>query len=193
MTNYIAGLAFAALLSGSAVAADAVTATVYTQASTGNSLTFGFVQAGADSKGTFKQFSTSLGYDEKNLAVSTLDVKVQVGSLDTQDKDRDDTLKTADLFNSAKFPTATYAASSLTKRPDGKLEAVGKLTLRGVTRELRLPLTLRPTAAGLELSGEATIKRLDFGVGQGEWQSTEWVGDDVRLQYKVSLVRAAGK
>ena len=43
---------------------------------------------------------------------------------------------------------------------------------------------------GCELSGEVTIKRLDFGVGQGEWQSTEWVGNEVKLQYKVPLVRS---
>jgi polyisoprenoid-binding protein YceI len=39
-------------------------------------------------------------------------------------------------------------------------------------------------------AGEVTIKRLDYGVGQGEWQSTEWVGDEVKLQYKVSMARS---
>ena len=65
---------------------------------------------------------------------------MQIASLDTQDKDRDDTLAGADLFDAKKFPTAQYVASSLAKRADGGLEAVGKLTLRGVTRDLRLPL-----------------------------------------------------
>jgi polyisoprenoid-binding protein YceI len=55
---------------------------------------------------------------------------------------------------------------------------------------VRLPLTVRPTPDGVELSGTATIKRLEFGVGQGEWKSTEWVGDEVKLQYKVPLARA---
>ena len=81
-------------------------------------------------------------------------------------------------------------ADSLAKRADGGLEAVGKLTLRGVTRDLRLPLTIRESAGGLEISGETTIKRLDYGVGQGEWKSTEWVGDEVKLQYKVPLAKA---
>ena len=56
---------------------------------------------------------------------------------------------------------------------DGGLEAVGKLTLRGVTHDLRLPLTIKPTADGLELSAKTAIKRLDYGVGQGDWKSTE--------------------
>ena len=79
---------------------------------------------------------------------------------------------------------------SFAKRADGGLEAVGKLTLRGVTRDLRLPLKIIRTATGLELSGETAIKRLDYGVGQGEWKSTESVGDEVKLQYKVSLIKA---
>jgi polyisoprenoid-binding protein YceI len=156
----------------------------------GGSLIFSFVQAGAQSKGSFKQFATEFGYDEKNLAGSSLKVTVQIASLETQDKDRNDTLAGADLFDVKKFPVATYVASALVKGANG-VEAAGKLTLHGVTRELRLPLTITTTATGLTLAGETTIKRLDYGVGQGDWKSTEWVGDEVKLQYKVALTKAA--
>ena len=168
----------------------AAPATHYTQAAAGNSLAFGFMQADALNEGSFRKFSTELDYDDRNLAASTLKVTVQVASLDTRDQDRDDTLKSAELLDTAKYPTAQYVASSLAKRADGKIEAVGKLTLRGVTRELRLPLTLKPTASGLELSGETTIRRLDYEVGQGDWKSTEWVGNNIKLKYQVALIRA---
>jgi polyisoprenoid-binding protein YceI len=161
----------------------------YVQTAAGSSLAFEFNQAGAQSTGNFKRFATELAYDEKNLAASTLKVTVQIGSLDTQDQERDIALKDADLFDAARFPTATYAARSLDKTPSG-IVAMGKLTLRGVTRDLRLPIGIRSTPQGLELSGEATIKRLEYGVGQGEWASTEWVGDDVKLTYKVALAKA---
>ena len=161
----------------------------YRQA-TGSSLNFLFVQAGAESKGSFKQFATEMNYDEKNLAGSSLKVTVQTASLETQDKDRNETLAGADLFDVKKFPVATYVASALAKGANG-VEAVGKLTLHGVTRDLRVPLTITATADGLTLAGETTIKRLDFGLGQGDWKSTEWVGDEVKLQYKVALTKAA--
>jgi polyisoprenoid-binding protein YceI len=166
-----------------------VTVPRFTQAP-GGSLTFWFMQAGAENHGSFRQFTTELGYDEKNPAAGLLKVTVQMASLDTQDKDRDDLLAGADLFDSKKYPSAQYVASSFAKRADGGLEAVGKLTLRGVTRDLRVPLRIQNAAGGVELSGEVTIKRLDFGVGQGEWKSTEWVGDEVKLQYKVPLSRS---
>ena len=169
-------------------AGNMATAAHYRQAA-GASLTFSFMQAGAESRGSFRQFATELAWDEKNPAAGSLKVTVQTASLDTQDKDRDDALAGADLFDVKKFPTAQYTASSFAKRADGGLEAVGKLTLRGVTKDLRVPLAIRVTAGGVELSGEVTIKRLAFGVGQGDWKSTDGVGDDVRLQYKVPMSR----
>jgi polyisoprenoid-binding protein YceI len=216
MTNYFSALVLTALLGGTACADDQTPATAkpvvkpaaapaaaapapstaaaslshYVQ-SAGSSLGFTFEQVGAQSNGSFKQFATTFDYDEKNLAASRLNVKVQIASLDTQDKDRDSTLNGADLFDSQKFPAATYAASSLAKGANG-VEAVGKLTIRNVTKDLRVPLTIKPAGAGLELSGTVTIKRLDYGVGQGEWKSTESVGDAVKLTYKVILNKATG-
>jgi polyisoprenoid-binding protein YceI len=200
MTNYIPLLAAVIyLLNGTAPGAKAAeTATApakgaptrYVQAPSGSSLTFTFVQEGAASKGFFRKFTTELCYDEKSPAAGSLDVKVQTASVDTQDKDRNEMITGADLFDAQKFPAASYVAKTLVKRADGRLDAVGKLTLRGVTKDLRLPLKITRTATGVELSGETAIKRLDYGVGQGDWQSTAAVGDEVKLQYKVLLVKA---
>jgi len=174
-----------------AAAAPAATALPrYTQNAARSSLRFTFEQAGAAATGTFRKFTTVLVYDEKNLAASSLNVRVDVASVDTQEPERDDMLKDADLFNAAKYPAATFTASSLAKRSDGSLEAVGKLTIRDVTRDVRLPLTLKPTPEGFELSGKTTLRRLDYGVGQGELKATDSVGNDVKVEYAVSLVRS---
>ena len=221
MTNYFSALVVTALIGGTACADDkssaaaqpaamkpaagpaaavpaakpapapAVGAVAHYVQSAGSSLAFTFEQAGAQTNGAFKQFATTFDYDANNLAASRLDVKVQIGSLDTQDKDRDSTLASADLFDTQKYPTATYSAGSLVKGANG-VEAVGKLTIRNVSKDLRVPLTIKPAGAGLELSGTGTIKRLDYGVGQGEWQATDSVGDAVKLTYKVILTKAAG-
>jgi polyisoprenoid-binding protein YceI len=183
MSNYLSALAAAALLGGTAHAQTAQ----YTQAA-GSSLGFTFTQEGAANNGAFKQFATTFAYDEKNLAASRLDVKVQIASLDTQDKDRDGTLSGPEFFDASKYPTATFSASTLAKGASG-IEAVGKLTIRDQTKDLRLPLTIKTTASGLELSGNVTIKRNDFGVGQGEWKSTESVADAVKITFKVVMTK----
>jgi polyisoprenoid-binding protein YceI len=189
MTQLLRIILLAALppLAAGAFAADAPAR--YTQ-SAGSTLAFEFTQVDAPASGRFGKFTTELVYDEKNLAASSLKVTVQIASLDTDDAERDAELKKPDLFDAGKYSTASYSAGSLARNSAGGLEAVGKLTIRDVTRDLRLPLTLKPTANGLELSGQFTIRRLDFGVGQGDWKSTEAVGNDVTIRYKVALVKA---
>jgi polyisoprenoid-binding protein YceI len=192
MTNYLALACLLLIAAGAHGANGPATAagTRYVQAASGSSLSFTFTQLDAASTGQFRKFTTELVYDEKNLAASSLAVKVHMSSLDTQDSERDTALAGAELFDIKTHPTATFVARSLARTASGNLEAVGHLSIRGVSKPVRLPLTLRPTAQGLELSGQTTIRRLDYGVGQGEWQSTESVGDEVKIAYKVVLVKA---
>jgi polyisoprenoid-binding protein YceI len=159
-----------------------------------SSLEFAFVQAGAANKGKFKSFPVTLDFSPDNLGASKLDVTVQIGSLDTGDKERDDTLRGGDLFDAAKFPQARFTSSAITKTASGYL-ASGKLTIRGVTRDMQVPLTFRAaTEQGQTvgyLAGGATVHRLDFGVGQGDWKSTEWIANDVKVSYSLRLTPAA--
>ena len=162
----------------------------YTHDPAKSSLQYSFVQAGAQNKGTFTKYSTTLDFAPDNLAASKLDVVIDMTSLDTGDKDRDDTLRSPDLFSIAKFPQARFTSAQIVKTADG-YDAVGKLTLRGVSRDTHVPFTLRTATeqgkAVSYLAGKTTIKRLDFGVGQGDWKSTEWVGDEVTITYSVRL------
>jgi len=172
-----------------AAAAAAPAAARYSSHGSGGTLRFSFIQADAANTGDFTKFSTELDWNDRTQAPVKLDVIVQVASAQTQDKDRDDALRSADLLNVEKFPTARYSATSFTKGAGGEFVANGKLTLRGVTRDLKLPLRIQAAANGLALSGEVSIRRLDYGVGQGDYKSTEWVGDEVKLQYKVPLAK----
>jgi len=71
----------------------------------------------------------------------------------------------------------------------GKFEARGRLTIRDVTRDVLLPFTFTPAADGQHatLAGGTTIRRLDFGVGQGEWTDTTWVGNEVKIRFELRL------
>jgi len=91
-----------------------------------------------------------------------------------------------DIFDVAHWPTAHYVTRSVTKTAAG-YSALGTLTLRGVTKDV--PIDFRFTAApgAAKLEGSATLKRLDFGVGQGDWKSTEWVGDVVKVNFSLAL------
>jgi len=180
---------------GTARAADGAPATHYTLDQGKSTLEFQFVQAGAQNKGKFTRFPVTLDFSPDNLAASKLDVTVETTSLDTGDKDRDDALKGADLLSVAKFPQARFTSTQITKTASG-YDAVGKLTLHGVSRDIHVPFSFRTAdeqgkPAGY-LLGKIALKRLDFGVGQGDYKSTEWVGNDVSVSYSLRLVPAAG-
>jgi polyisoprenoid-binding protein YceI len=117
-----------------------------------------------------------------------------MSSLDTGDKERDETSSGSDLFDVAKFPQSRFVATQFNKTADG-FEAIGKLTIRGTTRDTKIPFTFRTVneqgqSVGY-MTGKTTIKRLDFGVGQGDWKSTEWAGNEVIVSYSLRLVSAA--
>ena len=158
-----------------------------------STLQFSFVQAGATNAGKFAKFPVALDAAADGSAASKLDVTVDMTTMDSGDKDRDDTLRGPDLFSVAKFPQAHFTATQITRTAAG-FDALGKLTIRGVTRDQHVLFTLRAANeqghAVSYLTGKTTVHRLDFGVGQGDWKSTEWVGNDVVVSYNVRLVAA---
>jgi len=157
----------------------------YTLAAAQSSLTYVFTQAGADNQGRFKSFTVSF-----DPAAGRLDVAIDMRSFDTGDQQRNGILGGKDFFDAAQYPQSRFTATRIEKTATG-YQAMGSLTLRGVTRNVTVPFTWRTaTVQGHPvgyLSGQMTLQRLAFGVGQGQWQSTEWVGNDVTVRYSLTL------
>jgi polyisoprenoid-binding protein YceI len=191
MRPCLPSLALGAALSLSALATGAVPHYVLDPAK--STLEFSFTQAGAVNKGKFKRFPVTFDFAPDNLAAARLDVTVEVASLDTGDQERDDTLKSDELFAAKKFPQAHFLATQVSKTAAG-FEAEGKLTIRDQTREVRVPFTFRTAVEGGAtvgyMSGKTSIKRLDYGVGQGDWKATDQVGNDVGVSFALRLSAA---
>jgi polyisoprenoid-binding protein YceI len=175
-------LSLAAALAG-AGAAGSVTS--YT-ADPASRLEFVGVQAGAEFKGVFHKFTALIDFAPDALATAHFDVQIDLNSLDTMDKDRDKTMRGPDIFDIAHFPTAHYVTRSFTKTATG-YTAAGALTLHGVTKDVPIDFQFVPAPGQPRLEGTAKLKRLDFGVGQGDWKSTEWVGDVVKVGFSLVL------
>ena len=149
-------------------------------------LEFTGVQAGAEFKGAFHKFTADVAFAPDALASAHLDVQIDLKSVDSMDKDRDATILGADIFDVAHWPTAHYITRSFSKTATG-YAALGSLTLRGVTKDVPIEFQFTQTAAGAKLEGSAKLKRLDFGAGQGDWKSTEWVADAVKISFTLVL------
>lgn len=176
-----------ATLAALALSCAALAATSWNTEPTRSKLSFSGTQAGAEFGGEFRQFAADISFDPDDLATSAFDVTIQMASVDTGDRERDDIIRGEDLFATQRWPTAHYVTEQLTDEGGGRFGGTGKLTIRGVTREVPIGFTYRADAAGAWLNGQATLRRLDFGVGQGDWKDTEWVGNDVRVAFSLRL------
>jgi polyisoprenoid-binding protein YceI len=169
----------------------AVAATQWATQPAQSKVSFIGTQAGAEFEGVFKKFTADIKFDPKDLATSRFDVKIDVNSVDTKDGERDDTMKTADLFDVKRYPSSTYVADKFTALSDNKggnkYRATGKLTIRNITRDVPIEFTFEEKAGSAWLKGTTKIKRVDFGVGQGEWKDTSTVANDVKINFALLL------
>lgn len=157
----------------------------YVQAA-GSTLIFASKYDGEVFTGKFAGFTTTLSFDPANLAASKLDVVIPLAGADTGNGDRDSTLSSSDFFNVAKFAQARYSASKFRSLGGNQFAADGNLSLRGVTKPVTLTFTWTPGTQPV-LSGKATVKRLDFGVGGGDWTDTSNIPNEVAVSTRVVL------
>jgi len=156
----------------------------------------GFIatQEGAQFSGQFHEFNVGLELVATDDGIGLLQINagIQLASVDTRYRDRDDYLVQQDWFYIDMWPQAVFQSSTIRQLGGGRFVADGTLSLRGVSQaaEVELELILEENGERGNLVGNASINRLDFGVGQGEWASTEWVGDEVNVTFDLYILRA---
>ena len=184
----VASLALAAaLLAASAAQA----ATQWTADPARSKLGFTGTLTGGSFDGAFQRFQPVITFDPADLAGSRFQVTIETGSADTRDGDRDAILKGPDFFAVERWPKATFEARKFAAAGPGRYSAQGKLTLRDATRDVTLTFTFKPAADGrtAALAGGTSVRRLDFGVGQGDWRDTAMVGNEVKISFDLFLRR----
>jgi polyisoprenoid-binding protein YceI len=149
-------------------------------------------------KGVFEKMSGTLVLDEADITKSKVDVTIDVASLNTNIKKRDDHLRSPDFFDAASYPTMTFTSTKVEKAGKDKLKVTGNLTIRGTTRPVVLNVE-GPTAEIKDpwgnirrgASATADIKRKDFGVNWNAKMDNGGavVGEDVAIQLEVEFLK----
>lgn len=154
----------------------------------GSQISFMASQGGAPVEGAFERFNATITFAENDLQNSAVTVEIDIGSVNSQSKDRDDAIKSPGLFDATKWPTATFKAAAFRHLGAAQYEADGTLTMRDVTMPVTLPfileLSAHPSDQGrlqARAKGKLTVQRLDYGVGQGPWKDTSIVGNTVTI------------
>ncbi len=125
-------------------------------------------------RGRFTDLAGTIGYDPATGKITGAQATIQVKSIDTGIDKRDEHLRSPDFFDAAKFPVITYQVKKVVEEA-GKQVLVGDFTIRDVTRELRLPVTVKGPITDpwgkqrLAIRGTATIDRTEYGL---TWSKT---------------------
>jgi polyisoprenoid-binding protein YceI len=146
--------------------------------------------------GRFTEFTGNILYDEQDITKSTVSVKIQAASVNTENKMRDDDLRSANFFDVAKYQEITFQSSRLEKQGDGYL-CVGTLAMHGVSKEITIPFTVLGkikdpwgnTRIGLE--AEFKIDRRDWGLTYSKTLDSGGliVGNDIKIDLNVEAVK----
>ena len=150
-----------------------------------------FRQMGVPVEGKFGKFTGQVRYDPAAPGSAQAGVEVDVASFDLGDAQYNQEVRGQDWFDTARFPRATFVSSGVKPVAGGRLQVAGKLTIKGRTVDVNVPLSVRAESGATWFEGSVPIRRLAFGIGEGEWKDTALLADEVIVKFK--LVVVAGK
>jgi polyisoprenoid-binding protein YceI len=153
-------------------------------------------------RGAFTSVKGTLQFDDKDITKSSVDVTIDVNSVDTRQPDRDKDLRSDHFFDAEHFPTITFKSKRVEQLSPGKLKITGDLTIHGITKEVVLDVD-GPTAPvkdpwgnqRMAINATTKINRQDFGV---KWNATMdnggvVVGDEVSITIDAEMIPKAAK
>lgn len=149
----------------------------------------GFVskQMGVPVEGKFRKFEAQIAFDPKKPEAGSVAFTIDTSSATIGDKETDAEMPKAPWFAVAKFPTASFQSTSIKATGAGKFDVAGKLTIKGVARDVVVPVTLAQAGGTSTAAGSFGIKRNDFKIGEGEWADTSMVANEVTVKFKLAL------
>ncbi len=141
-------------------------------------------------KGDFERFGGHIDFEPGELPTGNVRIEVDIASLKTGAADRDAQAQNNDWFDSARFPKAIFVAQHFRRVEAEHYEADGTLSIKDVTTPVVLPFVLTTTDDGADMHGTLFLKRLAFGLGNGQLADFGMVGPDVTVEITLHAAKA---
>jgi polyisoprenoid-binding protein YceI len=140
-------------------------------------------------KGTFPDFTADIAFDPDHPEQTKVVTKIIMGKVKSDDKDAQENLPTSDWLSVSDYPVAVFEMNQAAHVANEDYTAIGTLTMRGKTVQVPLSFTVNfyndndstPPTKYARVTALTTLKRLAFGIGQGDWAKTDAVADDVKV------------
>jgi polyisoprenoid-binding protein YceI len=154
-----------------------------------SSLVFVTRQMGVAVDGRFRRFAAAVRFDPAAPAAAHAELTIDLASIDTGVPEADEEVTGRDWFDTARHPQARFVARQFKALGGNRFEAQGELTIKGITRTVSAPFTIREAAGRAVVDGRFTIQRSDFNVGSGIWADPRTVANEVELRFRLEATR----
>ena len=150
-----------------------------------SSLVFKGKQTGNEFTGEFTSFTTEIVFHPDFLDAARVTAVIDMSAFDAGSGDRNDALPGKEWFSVKAFPEAVFESDDFVATGEGTYEAIGTLTLRGVSLPVTVPFDIEIADGVATMNSELSLNRNDYGVGQGVWSKGEWVDLEVGLEITI--------
>jgi len=145
-------------------------------------------QMGVNVEGRFRKWNANVVFLPNDLAKSKAEFDIDLASVDLASEDSESEIKGPLWFDTAKFPVAHFASTSIKSLGGDKFEISGQLSIKGVGKSAVVPVSLKKEASGNSIAeGGFVVKRLDYGIGTGLWADTDTVANDVAVRVRIVM------
>jgi polyisoprenoid-binding protein YceI len=148
-------------------------------------------QMGVPVDGRFRRFEAKAAFDPKRPEAARIEITVDLASASIGTAETEAELAKPDWFDTPKFPSATFRSQAVRSLGPGRYEVTGTFTLKGQSRPVTVPVAWAQTGDSGTAEGSFALKRLEFGVGVGEWKDPTLVADEVRVRFRLRLAGVA--
>lgn len=150
-------------------------------------IVFTSTQMGVPLQGRFKKFDAKIALDPKQPTSGSVSFTIDAASATLGIPETDAELAKSNWFDTAKFAQATFRSTSVKGLGGGRFEVAGTLSIKGNAQTLVVPVTLTQAGANSIATGNFTLKRLAYRIGEAEWADTALVANDVTVRFKLTL------
>ncbi len=149
----------------------------------------GFVshQMGVPVAGTFAKFDAQVQLDASAPEKGRFEVGVDLASVQLPTRDAMVEVLKPGWFDTAHFPRASFSSTAIRRSGRGSYEIGGRLTIKGHARDIVVPVRVEQSGERTTATGEVSVPRLAFAIGEGEWADTSLVADEVQIRFRLVI------
>ena len=144
-------------------------------------------QMGVPVEGRFARFDGELAFDPRRPEATRFVLRIDLGSVVLGTAEVEAELRRPEWFAVATFPQASFVARRVQASGPDRFEVTGTLTIKGRSREITVPVELARDGARGTATGRFVLRRLDFRIGDGDWNDPALVADEVTVRFRLAL------